>query len=454
MIVEGSLLRWHWLLFLASLLPHSAVSAPHRFVPQVPQSKSAIRSPQSEIPNVAAYIPKLEKILKENIAAFWFSKSLDRKNGGYIINFGPAGEPKGEGTKMIVTQARTVWLFSRMARAGHGGKEYLQAADLGYRFLRDKMWDRRNGGFYWEVDATGNRQLKAGKHLYGQAFGLYALSEYYLASQNKEVLDFAIRFFNLLEAKAHDKTYGGYIEFFNEDWTTPPAEEKSYMGSQQPGFKLMNTHLHLLEALTTFYRASKLPLARDRLLELINIESNAVVRKDLGACTDKYDRNWTPRLEGDFARVSYGHDIENVWLLADACDAAGISNYPLLDLYRALWDYSLKYGFDERNGGFYDSGRFNQPADNRNKTWWVEAEALVSSLYMYRLTHEPRYLSVFEKTFDFIDKYIVDWKNGEWHATITPEGKAQGDKAHIWKAGYHGGRAMIECLEVMKSFGR
>jgi len=54
----------------------------------------------------ATYIPKLEKNLKENIMAFWLSKSLDRVNGGYTINFGPKGEPKGPGTKMIVTQAR------------------------------------------------------------------------------------------------------------------------------------------------------------------------------------------------------------------------------------------------------------------------------------------------------------------------------------------------------------
>jgi hypothetical protein len=40
--------------------------------------------------------------------------------------------------------------------------------------------------------------------------------------------------------------------------------------------------------------------------------------------------------------------------------------------------------------------------------------------------------------------------NKDWHATITPEGAAQGDKAQIWKAGYHNGRAMIECLALLK----
>jgi len=37
------------------------------------------------------------------------------------------------------------------------------------------MWDAKNGGFYWEVDVTGNKKLMPKKHLYGQAFGLYAI---------------------------------------------------------------------------------------------------------------------------------------------------------------------------------------------------------------------------------------------------------------------------------------
>jgi len=396
-------------------------------------------------------IPRLEKVLLENIASFWYTKSLDRVNGGYTINFGPEGESKGPGTKMIVTQARTMWLFARLARAGYGGDEYLEAAEHGYRFLKEKMWDTENGGFYWEVDATGDEKLRPGKHLYGQSFALYAISEYFLVTQRQDVLDFAMQFFDLLEEKSHDKIYGGYIEFFNEDWTPVGAGETSYMGAPAD-MKLMNTHLHLLEAMTTYYRACKLPLARERLIELINIESNAVVRKDIGACTDKYDRDWTPRLDAGYARVSYGHDIENIWLLMDACDAAEIANYPFGDLYRTLFGYSLKYGYDQAAGGFYDSGLFNQPADSLTKVWWVEAEAIVSSLYMNRLTVDPQYLDIFEQTYDYIEKHLVDFDHGEWHASVTTRGAVQGDKGSIWKAGYHNGRAMIECLEILKQW--
>ncbi len=398
------------------------------------------------------YLPRLEKILTENIAPFWYDKSLDRQNGGYIISFGPNGALKEPVTKMIVTQARTVWLFSRLARAGYEPTKHLEAAEVGYRFLKDKMWDHANGGFYWEVDVTGDQKTRPNKHLYGQSFGLYALAEYYLASGNEEALDFATQFFDLLEEKAHDKTYGGYVEYFYPDWTNPPASESSYMAASAD-LKLMNTHLHLLEAMTSFYRASQLPLARERLLELINIESNTVVRKDLGACTDKYDRDWTPRLDGDYARVSYGHDIENIWLLMDACDAAGVSNYPFMDLYETLFRYSLQYGHDGRSGGFFYTGRFNASADDLNKSWWVQAEAIVSALHMYEYTNDPKYLPVFEKTFRFIETKMVDWDTGEWHPTVTVQGQAQGDKASPWKAGYHNGRAMIECIEILRKWG-
>ncbi|MBN2272605.1 MAG: AGE family epimerase/isomerase [Sedimentisphaerales bacterium] len=403
----------------------------------------------AEADQAKTYIPRLERILNENIVPFWLSKSLDIEHGGYTINFGPKGELKDGGTKMIVTQARTMWLFSRLARAGYGKKKCLDAAELGYRFLEEKMWDEKNGGFYWEVDVTGDKKLNPKKHLYGQAFALYGVSEYYLATKKSDALKFANRIFDLLEVKCHDKEYAGYIESFNEDWTAPPADELCCMGVPN-GLKLMNTHLHLLEAMTTFYRASRLPLARERLIELINIQSNAVVRKDIGACTDKYDRNWRPRLEGDWARVSYGHDIENIWLLIEACNAAGVSSRPFVDLYRTLFEYSLKYGYDEGRGGFYDSGQFAAPADKRDKVWWVQAEAIVSSLYMHSLTRDPKYLPVFEKTLASIENNLVDWQNGEWYWAVNDQGRSSGDKANIWKAGYHNGRAMIECLGLLK----
>jgi mannobiose 2-epimerase len=137
---------------------------------------------QTEPPKLdAAVAARLRKILVENIVPFWMSRSLDREHGGYVINFNPAGEPNSKSEKGLVTQARMLWFWSRLARSGvevppYSREQLLESSDLGYRFLRETMWDPENGGFYWEVDRSGNHQTQTRKHVYGQTISLYALS--------------------------------------------------------------------------------------------------------------------------------------------------------------------------------------------------------------------------------------------------------------------------------------
>jgi cellobiose epimerase len=400
--------------------------------------------------DLKSYSARVERNLKGNIIPFWFPRSVDERNGGYLVGFDANGQTSGKTDKMIVTQARMLWFFSRLAREGYETPRMLAAADAGWRFLQGKMLDKKNGGYYWEVDVTGDRHLMPDKHLYGQSFALYALSEYALASKKPEVLAAADALFQTLEQRAHDAQYGGYQESFREDWTLLKTGS-SYMGPVQ--YKLMNTHLHLLESMTAYYRASHSPLALQRLVELIGIESNAVVRKNVMGCTDKYSRDWQPDLTDGYARVSYGHDLENIWLLIDACKAANLPTYPFTDLFKAIFANAREFGFDATNGGFFETGAFHAKADGTDKVWWVQAEACVSALYMYRLTHDPGYLQVFAKTYDFVDKYQTDWKHGEWW-NIVRDGQGTGEKGQIWKAAYHNGRAMLECLALLKEIDR
>jgi cellobiose epimerase len=149
-------------------------------------------------------------------------------------------------------------------------------------------------------------------------------------------LKWASEIFKLLEEKAHDARYKGYNEFFTAEWQPVPAGTANYVARASTPVKLYNTHLHLLESITTFYRASKLPLARERLLELIEIETEKVVRNEYPLCTDVHAPDWTPLLEGDYARASYGHDLENIWLVMDACDAAGVTSEKYRKLFEGL----------------------------------------------------------------------------------------------------------------------
>jgi mannobiose 2-epimerase len=392
----------------------------------------------------------LERVLTQNIISFWYPGVIDNNDGGYRLNHDLEGRWRGPANKCLVTQARTLWFFSRLVNSEYGTREYLAMATHGYEFLRDRMLDKEFGGFYWEVDSSGHSVGRLEKQIYGQAFALYALTEYATASGDSSAEGTAKEVFRLMETKAHDKRYGGYRDILQRDWTPLPASRMAHTHDRVP-IKRMNTHLHLLEAITTFLTLTDEPLARERLIELILVNSNSVVRKDIGACTDKYLENWQPFDGPNYQRVSYGHDVENMWLLVEACRAAGVSGSLLMDLYRTLFNYALKYGYDRINGGFYDSGTFNSPADRREKIWWVQAEGLVASLQMYRLTGEPLYWDCFTLVLDWIVQHQVDWKHGEWYEMVDDEGRASGVKAGPWKGPYHNGRAMLQCLDLLDS---
>jgi hypothetical protein len=62
-----------------------------------------------------------------------------------------------------------VWLFSNAARDGRGASELLEAAEHGYRFLCDHMWDHRHQGFFWEIKTSVSRKIAAIWHSAGIA---------------------------------------------------------------------------------------------------------------------------------------------------------------------------------------------------------------------------------------------------------------------------------------------
>ncbi|MGB7951880.1 MAG: AGE family epimerase/isomerase [Candidatus Binatia bacterium] len=382
----------------------------------------------------------------ENIIPFWYPRILDTKDGGYRLNHDREGKWRGPANKCLVTQARTVWFFSRLVNSCYGNSEHLNAARHGYDFLYSRMWDSEFGGFYWEVEAARPIATKPDKHLYGQAFGLFALTEYAKASGDSTAAAAARDLFNLVESHAHDVRYGGYRECFQRDWKA--LQHEGYLGTPST-IKLMNTHLHLMEALVQYYLLTHDSRARERLIELIFVNSNSVVHKNLGACTDKYLEDWQPLRGPNHDRVSYGHDVENVRLLAEACRSAAVPNSLFLDLYTTVFSYALRFGYDHRHGGFYDSGPFDAPADRHEKIWWVQAEGLTTALQMYRLTGQEIYWNCFSRTLDWIVNHQADWDHGDWYQSINPNGKPSGVKAGPWKSPYHNGRAMLQCLDLL-----
>jgi mannobiose 2-epimerase len=386
-------------------------------------------------------------ILKTSLVDFYLPACVDSTNGGYLESLGD-GKFVPTGEKFLTQQGRQLWFFSTLAQNGIEKAAALAAAKSGYAFLESHIRDRQHGGYFSKVtDAGAARDPR--KHVYLNLFALYGLVAYYRAANDPAALESAKDLFRTLEEKAHDREHGGYIEFFSRDWQpiTDP-KEPAYVGAI--GTKTYNTHLHVLEALAELYRAWPDPLVHQRLVETIFINANTVRHPDHFCNIDGWRPNWHMIESPSNLRASYGHDVECAWLTLDAARTAGLAPHLFRGWAEALCDYSLKHGYDRAHGGFFYTGPLGRAADDTKKEWWVQAEALVSMLEMYRLTRKPEYYHAFRQTLDFVEKHQVA-REGGWWATRQADGSAQGDqRSSPWHGAYHSGRSMILCAQLLE----
>ena len=120
--------------------------------------------------------------------------------------------------------------------------------------------------------------------------------------------------------------------------------------------------------------------------------------------------------------------------------------------FRAHLDHAIRYGTDTVRGGLYNKGNTNEPAIDRNKVWWAQAEMLAAlSHAIRRWPNQSNYREVLEKLWAWVNGPQRDAKSGIWLDTVTESGqpKATG-LAHNWKANYHDVRALLILEEFLK----
>jgi mannobiose 2-epimerase len=383
-------------------------------------------------------INEIEQELK-SILNYWKKYVTDNENGGFYGQVDLHNNPVPEASKGGILNARILWTFS--AAYQHTKDESdLKTATRAYDYLRTTFIDTTHGGIFWELDAKGNK-LNGRKQIYAQAFTIYALAEYYKITDNEQALEWSIEIFMLLEKYSFDPKRGGYIEAFAEDWSALDDVRLSPKDSNEK--KTMNTHLHILEAYSNLYSIWENDALKKALKTLIGSFTKHIVlpNNHLGLF---YNEDW--QLKGE--SISYGHDIEAAWLLFESAEILDDDDIlsEVSDVSIKIASSTLKEGFG-KYGSIINHKHANGDLDE-NIEWWIPAEAMVGFLNAWQLSDDMNYLIAFKSNWQFIKKYVIDKKKGEWHWTIDKNGKRQGDeKVGFWKCPYHNTRA---CLEILK----
>lgn len=384
----------------------------------------------------------MERDLRENVLPFWIREAVDSRHGGFVGWLSDKGVPDPAAPKGGVLCARILWAFSAALRRT-GDPAHREMAQRAFDELRGRFWDPEHGGTYWMLDHEG-RPLSDRKQTYALAFSLYGLAEYHRATGSPEALERAIALHRAIEAHASDPEHGGYWEARARDWR--PLEDVRLSDKDLNAPKSMNTHLHVMEAYANLARAWDDPALRGRLRALVAIHLERILDPQTDHLRLFFDERWSPlsRL------VSYGHDVEASWLLVEAAEVS--ADPALLARARAaaerLARVTLAEGADPEHGGVFAERHPDGRVDDE-KHWWMQAEAVVGLLGTYERNGEENFLAAAERTWAFVERFLVDREHGEWRWRVRREGTSIPGlpKVEPWKCPYHNTRAALEVAD-------
>ena len=253
--------------------------------------------------------------LVEHILPFWRQHTVDLQRGGFVAEMSNDLRVNETAAKGLILNARILWTFAaayRYTQSDHDAR----LAHHAYAYLLEHFLDRQHGGFHWLLDPQG-QPLDSTKKIYGQAFGVYALAEYYRTFGDSQALMQATDVFRLIEQYSHDDQYGGYAESLSRDWQ--PIADVRLSEKDLNEKKSMNNHLHVLEAYTNLLRVWADPLLTRRLESLLTLFQTRILNPQGTHLQHFFDEAWQPRS----ASYTFGHDIEGSWLLCEAAEALG-----------------------------------------------------------------------------------------------------------------------------------
>ena len=134
---------------------------------------------------------RVEMELLSNILPFWLKTTIDDEYGGFRGQITNDLTIDPHAAKGLILNARILWTFSK-AFSVYRDPVYLVTARRAYDYFTRYFWDAEFGGVFWMLDYLGQPH-DTKKRIYGQAFTVYALAEYFHASGDREALDKALQ---------------------------------------------------------------------------------------------------------------------------------------------------------------------------------------------------------------------------------------------------------------------
>lgn len=374
--------------------------------------------------------------LTQNIMPFWLKNGLDKEFGGIYTCLTRNGHLM-DTTKSVWFQGRFAFICAFAYNNVEKRPEWLEAAKATLDFIEEHCFDS-DGRMFFEVAADGT-PLRKRRYVFSESFAAIAMAEYALATGDAE---YARKALDLFKRMRHFLC-------------TPGILEPKYLPAvQAQGHSITMIMVNVASCIKKVISDPELDA---QIEESVYALKNYFMHPEFKALLE------TVGPKGEFIdtingrTINPGHCIETAWFLFDV--AAGMSgNKELVDMALTIFDWSWDWGWDNQYGGiinFRDCK--NLPCQDYSqdmKFWWPQTEAIIASLYAYKLTKDEKYLKRHKVISDWTYAHFPDAEFGEWYGYLHRDGTvAQTAKGNIFKGPFHIPRMMVKgymlCNEIL-----
>lgn len=374
--------------------------------------------------------------LTQNIMPFWLKHGLDRQHGGVYTCLNRDGSLM-DTTKSVWFQGRFAFICAFAYNNIEKNEEWLRAAKSTLDFIEKHCFDD-DGHMYFSVTADG-KPLRKRRYVFSETFAAIAMSEYALATSDRNYADKAMKIFSDTQRFL---TTPGFL--------TPKFEPEVKLQSHSIVMILINVGSRIRAVIDDPKLTVQIDNSIEKLRRYFMHPEFKALLETVGPDGEFINTNMT-------RTINPGHCLETAWFIMEEARLRGWDKN-LMDTALTIFNWSWEWGWDKLYGGiinFRDCKNLPpQDYSQDMKFWWPQCEAIIASLYAYLGTGDEEYLYRHQRISEWTYAHFPDTEFGEWYGYLHRDGTvAQPAKGNLFKGPFHIPRMMIKahelCLDIL-----
>jgi N-acylglucosamine 2-epimerase len=385
---------------------------------------------------------RYETELLQSVIPFWIKNCVDTKYGGYLHCLDRDGSVY-DTDKYMWMEWRIVYTLATLSRYPHFKNpvqentrhQWLEYAKQGFDFLT-KFGQDEHGMYYFALNRSG-QPLVAPYNIYSEAFATMGAAALYKATKIEKYKQASLTAMNHYLSRV-DNPKGKW----NKRLPASPAR--------------LNFGIFMILANlgTVLKECLGISDYDQKVTEAVNIVLDRFWDEEKQVLFENINLDYIFDLESpDGRHINPGHALEAMWFILQYAER----NYhaELIPKVIKIIKAMLQFGWDPQFGGlFYFMDVLGKPHMELQwdmKLWWVHNEAMVASLYGFRITKDLELWDWFVKLDKWSWDHFRDPQYGEWFAYLNRRGEVTHTlKGGKWKCFFHLPRYLWTCMEQFK----